>query len=429
MRTCVIGLGKLGAPLAAVLAGRGFPVTGVDLDEAVVNAVKAGRAPVAEPGLQALFDAHPIGATTDIAAAVRASDVSFVIVPTPSRADGTYSEAAVVAAMQAIGGALRGRDADHLVVVVSTLMPGAMDGPVRQALEAAAGRPVGLCYSPLFVALGRVVADLRAPDLVLIGESDAAAGERLAALLARLSDTPPPAIRRMGFVNAELTKMAVNGFITAKISYANMLSELCDGLPGADAAVVAEAVGCDRRIGPACMTPALGYGGPCFPRDNQALAAAARAAGTQAELAEAADAINRRQAGRIVTLAGRLAPAGAVAVLGLAYKAGAPVCEESPGIAIAIGLAEAGRRVLVSDPEALAPAMAALGDRAEAVANAGDAARRADLVVIATPWPVYGDLPTEALAGKAVIDPWRLPGLAARAGALQLHHLGLGHER
>lgn len=407
-RTCVIGLGKLGAPLAAVLASRGFEVTGVDLDPAVVTAVNAGRAPVAEPGLQALFDTVQIRATTDLVAAVRTSDAIFVIVPTPSAPDGTFEAAAVVEAVRKIGAAFHGQGDEPLVVVVSTLTPGAMQADVQPALDAAAGRTIGLCYSPAFVALGNVIAGMLRPDFVLVGQSDAGAGERLAAIYAQMCETPAD-VRRMGFIDAELTKLAVNGFVTTKISYANMISELCDRLPGADAAIVMAAVGADSRIGPKGLAPALAYGGPCFPRDNAALAAVARAAGGAADLAEATDRINRRQVDRILALVRARMATGTVGVLGLAYKAGTGVCEASPGLAIALGLAEAGYCVLASDPAASAEVLAG---RAEFVAEPAECVRRSDLVIIATPWPEFAALPREAFqrpGGRlAVIDGWRL---------------------
>ena len=124
----------------------------------------------------------------------------------------------------------------------------------------------------------------------------------------------------MNFVNAEIAKIAVNSFVTMKISFANMISDICDRLPGADATAVTNAIGCDSRIGGKYLAPALGYGGPCFPRDNAAFAAMANKVGASAELAEATDAINRRQVERVVGLVRSLLPGGTVGILGLSYK-------------------------------------------------------------------------------------------------------------
>ena len=175
-----------------------------------------------------------------------------------------------------IGEALRTKSGYHLVVVTSTVMPGSTGGELQKALEHASGRKVGpelgLCYNPEFIALGSVVRDMLHPDLILIGESDAKAGQMLAELYMRSTNNSPP-IYRMNFVNAELSKISINTYVTTKISYANMLAELCDHLDGADAEVVAKTIGDDSRIGRKYLTGAIGYGGPCFPRDNRAFAA------------------------------------------------------------------------------------------------------------------------------------------------------------
>lgn len=315
-----------------------------------------------------------------------------------------------------------------MVNITSTVMPGSTGGEIRAALELASGRIVGqnlgLTYNPEFIALGSVVRDLLHPDMVLIGESDARAGDTLAAAYALTVPAGTP-VQRMNWVCAELTKLAVNTFVTTKISYANMLGELCDRPPGADADAVTQALGRDSRIGPKYLKAALGYGGPCFPRDNVALAALARSLGATADIAEATDAINRRQADRVATLVARLAPGRTtIAVLGLGYKPDTAVCDESQGVMIAAALAAAGHTVLVADPLALDNAMAALGAAVTPMACAGAAAAAA-IVVIATPGDHFASLPAASFAGdKTVIDCWRIlpPGIAGSATIIHPGH-------
>ena len=131
-------------------------------------------------------------------------------------------------------------------------MPGSCDAEIRPALERASGRRVGetlgLCYSPEFIALGSVIRDMLEPDMVLIGESDPRAGDVLERLYAGVCENDPP-FRRMSLVNAELTKIAVNTYVTMKISYANALADMCERLPGADVEAVTDALGLDTRIG------------------------------------------------------------------------------------------------------------------------------------------------------------------------------------
>ena len=175
-------------------------------------------------------------------------------------------------------------------------MPGSTGGTLLPALEEHSGKKCGtdfgLCYNPEFIALGSVIRDMLNPDMILIGESDARSGEILEELYQGVCESNPR-IQRMNFVNAELTKLSVNTFVTTKISYANMLAQVCETLPGADVDVVTSAIGCDTRIGQKYLKGALGYGGPCFPRDNVAFSALARANGAPALLAEATDQLNR----------------------------------------------------------------------------------------------------------------------------------------
>lgn len=431
LRLAVVGLGKLGAPLAAVLAAAGHQVVGIDRDAVPVAALNAGTAPVAEPGLQACIEtAGPrLTASTDFAAMADTA-LSFVIVPTPSGPDGQFSNQFVIDAVRQIGAALRGRTGYHVVNITSTVMPGSTGGEIRAALEAASGRRVsdglGLTYNPEFIALGSVVHDLRHPDMLLIGEGEPGRPDSRAGDLLEATYRPvvgrPPTVQRMAWIDAEITKIAVNTFVTTKISYANMLAELCEALPGADAAAVARALGKDSRIGPKYLLPALGYGGPCFPRDNVALAALARKVSVGAEIATATDTINRRQAARVATLAGRLAGAGAaVAVLGMAYKPGTGVVEDSQGVRIARLLAAAGHRVLIADPLALPGAVAELGDQVMPCDTPDAAVAAAAVVVVASAAAEFAALTPACFAAgglrRAVVDCWRVlaPGIASVA--------------
>lgn len=430
----VVGLGKLGAPMAAVFAAKGYRVVGVDVHTPFVDAINAGRAPVDETDLQAWIDRSEgrLSATTDYAEAVAQSDMTFVIVPTPSTAEGDFSLEYVLQSMAAIGKALRGKDGYHCVVVTSTVMPGATDAVIRPALEQAAGRRVGaelgLCYSPEFIALGSVIHDMLNPDFILIGESDATAGDTLANVYRTSCDNEAP-VARMNFVNAELTKISVNTYVTTKISYANMLADLCDRLPGADVDVVTAAMGNDARIGRKYLKGAVAYGGPCFPRDNRAFGHLARTLGANAALAEATDRLNAHQNARLSGfVAGRIGTAARVAILGTSYKPGTGVTEESPGIALARTLIEDGQQVTVYDPQALPGTRLQLGDSVAYADSLADAIGGADVVIIAAAWPEFAAIDPAIVARdsapRLVIDCWRLLDREAVGGVCELVWLG-----
>jgi UDPglucose 6-dehydrogenase len=437
MRLAVIGLGKLGAPLAAVLASKGNQVLGIDVNPEAVRLVNEGAAPVEEPGLQDLMSAShdQLSATTELGAAADAK-VTILLVPTPSDERGAFSNEHVLTAVEDVGRGLRGRDDYHLVVVASTVMPGSCDAEIRPALESASGRRVGetlgLCYSPEFIALGNVIRDMLEPDMVLIGESDARAGDILERLYAEVCENDPP-FRRMSLVNAELTKIAVNTYVTMKISYANALADMCERLPGADVEAVTDALGLDTRIGSKYLRGAISYGGPCFPRDNKAFAAFARDLGAEPLLAEATDAVNVAQTDRLARVVqSRLKAGDAVGILGLAYKPDTGVIEESPGVALARLLGDAGYEVRVYDPVATDAAVQALGGLAHPSSSAAELLAQSDVTVIATPWPEFAELPIRELdrdgRPTVVIDCWRLLPEGASGGSVEIVRLGRALE-
>jgi UDPglucose 6-dehydrogenase len=437
MRIAVVGLGKLGAPLAAVLASKGNEVVGIDVNPEAVRLLNEGRAPVDEPGLQDRVTAshERLSATTDLAAAAGA-EVSILLVPTPSDDRGAFANEHVLAAVDEIGRGLAERDDYHVVVVASTVMPGSCDAEIRPALERASGRRVGeslgLCYSPEFIALGSVIRDMLEPDMVLIGESDPRAGDVLEQLYAGVCENDPP-FRRMNLVNAELTKIAVNTYVTMKISYANALADMCERLPGADVEAITDALGLDTRIGAKYLRGAISYGGPCFPRDNKAFSVFARDLGAEPLLAEATDAVNLAQTDRLARVVqSRLEAGNTVGILGLAYKPDTGVIDESPGIALARLLGNAGYEVRVYDPVATEAAVEALGGLAQGSSSVAELLARSDVTVIATPWREFAELPTGALEREGrrtvVIDCWRLLSDAADGGPIEIVRLGRALE-
>jgi UDPglucose 6-dehydrogenase len=429
----VVGLGKLGACMAACLASRGLEVIGVDVRADVADALSAGRAPVFEPGLADLVweNRRRLHATTDVGAAVLASDVTFVVVPTPSDGEGIFSIEHVTDAARSIGRAIGRKAGYHLVVLTSTVAPGSTDGEVRATLERTSGSRCGtrfgLCYSPEFVALGTVLRDFLHPDFVLIGESDPDAGARLADLYANVYGGVPPIVRT-SFVNAELAKLAVNTFVTTKISYANMLAELCEALPGADVDEVTGAVGLDPRIGASYLRGGLGYGGPCFPRDNLALGAIARGLGVPSNVPEATDRYNRALPDRLARIVLEHArPDDTIGILGLAYKPGSVVVEESQGLALARRLNASGVRVLTFDPVVDRGLPADIvGSRVE---DLDRLLHEASVVVVANPDPAFDGLTPARFRRRplVVIDGWRSMRTAfERVAGVRYIGIGLG---
>ncbi len=413
----VVGLGKLGAPMAACFAAKGFRVIGVDVDARKVEALNRGRAPVFEPGLVELLQAarDRLTATQDIEAAVAATDVTFVVVATPSEPGGGFSLRYVLPTCERIGQALRAKDSFHLVCLTSTVMPGTTGGPVRSTLERVSGKrcavDFGLCYSPEFIALGSVIRDFMNPDFLLMGESDPRSGDILQAIYKQVCENTP-ALARMNFINAEIAKLAVNTYVTTKISFANMLARVCERLPEANVDTVTAALGLDSRIGPKYLKGAVSYGGPCFPRDNLALAALARQVGAPADIAQATDQFNRSQVAWLADLVQtHLLPNGTAGILGLTYKPNTDVVEEAVGLLLAQQLVSRGVPVVAYDPAGNKNSAAALDGKVRFADSARACIHQTDVVIVATPWQEFCALPPQEWArhspDRTVIDCWR----------------------
>jgi UDPglucose 6-dehydrogenase len=318
----VIGMGKLGAPMVAAMAARGIRAIGVTSDAAKVEAIERGIPPVFEPGLaKTLIRAQGrLTATQSIEDSVRDSDITFIVVATPADTDGSFSLRYVLPVCKAIGRALAAKREYHVVTLTSTVMPGSTGGDVRETLENAsrkrAGIDFGLCYRPEFIALGSVIRDFLNPDFLLIGESDGRAGANLESLYRVVCENRPP-VDRMNLVNADIAKLAVNTYVTTKISFANMLARLCEKVPGASVDVVTGAIGMDSRIGGKYLKGAISYGGPCFSRDNIALIALADRVGASSALPRATHEFNRAQIRRLAdTVQQHVGADGAAGVLG-----------------------------------------------------------------------------------------------------------------
>ncbi len=414
----VIGLGKLGAPMVACFAAKGHKVIGVDVNPCHVELINQGRATVIEPQLDELLHAHRdrISATQDYGEAILGSEITFIVVPTPSDEQGGFSTEYAQAAAADIGDSLRLKPGWHLVVLTSTVLPGSTERDILPALESHSGKKCGvdfgLCYSPEFIALGSVIHNTFNPDFVLIGEFDAQSGAVLEEFYKGIVDNDAP-VARMNIVNAELTKISINTFVTTKISYANMLAEVCERIPGCDADVVTSAIGLDTRIGRKYLKGAVGYGGPCFPRDNVAFAHMARSVGVEPTLAEATDAVNRRQVSRLVNLVSSYLPKGGkVGILGLSYKPDTDVIEESQGVELARLLLNKDVPLMLYDPLAMDNARQVLGDGPAFASSPQECVQQADVVVIAVPWPEFKEIQPAHLARNpghpVVLDCWRM---------------------
>lgn len=431
MQISVIGLGKVGLSLVSCLVKAGHQVVGVDVAAGLVDALNARRYETPEPGVTERLSAGPpdaFKASTRVSDAIAQSDVSFVIVPTPSNTLGGFSVRYVLQACDEIGAALRNKNGRHTVAIISTMLPGSSDSLVIPRLEQASGRTIGpllgYCYNPSFIALGEVVKGMEQPDYLLIGEADVESGDTVLAVHRTMVSAQSP-VARMTPVEAEITKIASNTHETMRVSFANMLLSICSEVPGANVDRITEALA--HRMGKRFFKGALPYGGPCWPRDNQAFSVFMDAVRTPSNLPRAVDTFNEEHGKYVLRkVLAASAPGQTVGLLGLAYKPGTPVIERSFAVDLAGWLLREGRSVVGWDPQAMGEVRGVLGDRIGYAASAEACLEQSNVVVITIPLPAFATLDWTAGSKALVVDGWRCLSPAAVAAVGSYLPLGKG---
>ena len=405
----VVGCGKLGTPLVACLAEAGHRVTGIDLNEGLIKNLQSGIVTWNEPGLTELLgqNIEKISFQTSYQGAFQTAEVSFVIVPTPSTLSGEFSNRFVLEAVSQIGSELSTRvRKPHIVVIVSTVMPGSTQGAIKETLlEAASANSdlVQICYSPEFIALGTVIKNMQFPDLVLIGQETDSSGQALEEISLSIVKNEPK-VSRLTIPEAEIAKIAINSYVTMKISFSNQISEICEFTQVTSAQRVLEAIGNDSRIGRSYLSAGAGYGGPCFPRDNRAFSKYAGTLGLTADLATATDSINSRQNERVIRLVREIVnPGSKILVVGLSYKPDTDVAEESPGLAFVRQAQKAGFFVDAIDEHVKSSQL----DLDLAVRTPSNLLNRDyDVAILFVPTTGYSMIPKELSDSTKIIDLW-----------------------
>ena len=411
MRIAIIGAGYVGLVSGACFAEFGTEVVAVDLDEAKVAALRAGRIPIYEPGLDKLVAENlaegRLSFTTDITEAVAGAEAVFLAVGTPSRrGDGHADLSYVFAAAEQVA---RAATQPFVLVTKSTVPVGT--GARLKALvrEVRPDLDIVVASNPEFLREGSAIGDFMRPDRVVVG----ADSDRAFAVLRRLYrplyliETP---IVATSIETAELIKYAANAFLATKVTFINEVADLCEKV-GADVHDVARGMGLDGRIGRKFLHAGPGYGGSCFPKDTLALARTAREANAPITLVEATIAANEaRKAAMAERLLAMLPdPEGkVVGILGLSFKPETDDMRDSPSLTIVPRLTAMGIRIRAFDPVAMANAKPLLPAAVHYAENALDAARGAHALMLLTEWNEFRAIPPAKLkavmAGDLVMD-------------------------
>lgn len=431
MNVAVLGLWHLGSVIAACVAGAGHTVTGWDPDEATVDALAAGRPPVAEPGLADLvragLDGGRLRVLRDRQAALSDADVVWIAFDTPvDEEDNADVDYVVAQATAAFPGVRNGA----LVVVSSQLPIGTVARLERAWAGIAHGRVAAFASLPENLRLGKAIDVFMSPDRVVAGVRTSADRARVSALFAPITDR----LEWMSVESAEMTKHAINAFLATSVAFINELAALCERT-GADAKEIERGLKTERRIGPsAYVSPGAAFAGGTLARDVvylRAIGERTRRATPLFDGVEASNRLHRRWAlERIQASLGAVA-GKTVAVWGLTYKPGTDTLRRSMAVELCQELLERGASVRVHDP-----AVKALPDdlaRATRASTPLDAAAAADALVVATEWPEYRSIDGAALAavmpGGVVFDANRfLPPSVAAAANLRVISVGRGDD-
>ncbi|MCR0983675.1 UDP-glucose dehydrogenase family protein [Roseomonas populi] len=411
MRVAMIGAGYVGLVSGACFAEFGVDVCVVDTEVSKVEALREGRIPIYEPGLDKLVEENVrdgrLTFTTKLEEAMEGADAVFLAVGTPSRrGDGHADLSYVFAAAEQVARAAKG----PLVLVTKSTVPVGTGRKIKAVLdETRPGHEIVVASNPEFLREGSAIGDFMRPDRVVIGAESDRAFQVLRRLYRPLYLIETPIVQT-GLETAELIKYAANAFLAVKITFINQMADLCERA-GADVHDVARGMGLDGRIGRKFLHAGPGYGGSCFPKDTLALARTAQELGAPVTIVEqtiaANDARKEQMADRVIAALGGSVAGKTVAVLGLTFKPETDDMRDAPSLVVVPRLAAAGATIRAFDPQS-AHARQLLPANTVFAEGALEAVEGADALVLLTEWNEFRALSPKrikaAMKGDVVLD-------------------------
>lgn len=395
---CVIGTGYVGLVNATCFADLGNMVVTVDIDAEKIESLRRGEMPIYEPGLKEVvernYNAGRLKFTTSYEEGLKDAELVFICVGTPEGSDGEAELKYIKAAAATIAKTMT----RPLVIINKSTVPVGTGDLVTKVVEANQPSPIqfAVVSCPEFLREGSAVQDFIYPDRTVLGSTpeNRWAAEAVAQLYLPLRAP----IVMTDLRTAEMIKYASNAFLATRLSFINEIANICERL-GADVIEVAQGMGFDKRIGHHFLQPGIGYGGSCFPKDVKALKYMAAEAGAHPQLLNAVTEINNSQRAQVTRklqeIIGDL-NGKTIALLGLAFKENTDDIRESPSLAVAQALLDAGAQVRAYDPVAM-PGSSDYMPQIIMCANAYEAVENADAVVLATPWNEFKQLNMERL--------------------------------
>lgn len=401
MKIAVIGTGYVGLVSGVCFSDFGHDVVCLDKDAAKIGMLERGEVPIYEPGLGALMaknvEAGRLSFTRDLAMALHGADAVFIAVGTPARrGDGQADLTHVMSAAQEIAEAAE----DYIVIVIKSTVPVGTNRSLSPIVATAnPNLSFDVASNPEFLREGAAIEDFMKPDRVIIGVQSKRAADVMAEIYRPLSQRDVPIVTT-DLESAEMIKYAANAFLATKITFINEIAALCESA-GGNIQEVSRGIGLDNRIGNKFLNAGPGYGGPCFPKDIQALARIGQEQAVPLQITEAVikanEEVKRRMVGKLLNLCDGSFDGKTIAVLGVTFKPNTDDMRHAPSLTILPPLVEGGAKVHVCDPqgqregEALLPGVIWVED-------AYRAAEKADLLVLLTEWNVFRALDLNRLA-------------------------------
>ncbi|MBL8953927.1 MAG: UDP-glucose/GDP-mannose dehydrogenase family protein [Myxococcaceae bacterium] len=423
MRVAVIGSGYVGLVAGTCFADSGNDVTCVDIDERKIKALREGKIPIFEPGLEELVEKNVkekrLSFTTSLPEAVGTAHVVFIAVGTPEGESGDADLQYVIAAAREIGKALK----QYTVIVDKSTVPVGTADLVHKAVAENTKHEFDVVSNPEFLKEGAALDDFLKPDRVVVGTSSERARKIMGDLYAPFVRTENR-VMFMDTRSAELTKYAANAMLATRISFMNDIALICEKV-GADVDAVRRGMGSDKRIGYPFLFPGVGYGGSCFPKDVKALVATARDNGIELDLLRAVERTNERQKKLLIEKAkkhyGNELGGKTFAVWGLAFKPKTDDMREAPSVVVIEALLGKGAKIAAHDPVAADAAKRVFSDRITYAETPYDALKGADGLFLVTEWNDFRNADFERMKklmktpvvfdGRNVLDPERMRGL------------------
>jgi UDPglucose 6-dehydrogenase len=390
----IVGLGKLGLPLASIFAKNGYHTIGIDINNKGNEYINKGITPVVENGLEKLISevgGKSLVCSNNYDIAISDTNVTYILTATPSKSDGSFSNEQIESALESLSLVLKkSTKKNHLFVISSTVMPGSIQNTFIPLIEKISGRVLNkgfqIAYCPDFVAIGEVIKGFLNPEFVVIGQSCKEAGDIVSDIHHNITENNPP-LKTMSLASAEIAKVSLNAYITMKISFANNLANICEQVPNSDVDDITSAIGLDKRISPFFFKAGMSYGGTCFPRDTFAFNNLSNNVGLSTNLFDAVSDINDYQDNHLADLVLKELSKSQnkrIIILGMAFKAATPVIDESVGVKLVKNLLQSdnGIDIVITDPLGLKNSESLFTDKVTYTSSIHDSMKNCDVAVL-----------------------------------------------